>query len=65
MESGADKSSDKDTATFTKNLEEPEEKRKGDLWCKEENWPRLKKAMERRRDPAVNKVRDAACLELG
>ena len=35
------------------------------MWWKEENWPTLKKSLERRRNPAVNKVYDAACLELG
>ena len=65
MESGADNSSEQDTATANKELEEPESKRKSNLWWKEDNWPRLKKDMERRRNPEVNGVFNKACLELG
>ena len=51
MESGADNSSEKDTVTVTKELEELAANQKGDFWYKEENWPSLKKDMERRRNP--------------
>ena len=64
MESGADNSSEQDTAIVTKEFEEPAAKRKRTLWWKEENWPRLKKAMERRRNPEVDGACDAACLGL-
>ena len=65
MESGADNSSDYDTSTVIKGLEEPQSKQKRTLWWKEENCPSLNKSMERRRNPAVNGVCDAACLDLG
>ena len=65
MESGADNSSEHDTATVTKYLEEPTAKRKRTLWWKEENCPRLEKATERQRNPSANGVCDAAFLELG
>ena len=65
MESGADNSSEQDTATVTKEVEEPTENQKKNFWWKEENWPRLKKVLERRRNPVVNGVCDAACLGLG
>ena len=45
MESGADNSSEQDTATVTNELEEPEAKKNRVLWWKEENWPSLKKYM--------------------
>ena len=50
MESESDNSSEQDTATVPKELEEPSEKQKRRLWWKEENWPTLKKAMERQRN---------------
>ena len=65
MESGGDNSSEQDTATVTKEVEETTENQKKNFWWKEENWPRLKKVLERRRNPVVNGVYDAACLELG
>ena len=65
MESGADNSSEQDIATVTKELEEPSAKRNRNLLCKEENLPRLKKYLGRLRNPAVNGVCDADCLELG
>ena len=65
MESGADNSSDYDTSTVIKGLEESQSKQKRTLWWKEENCPSLNKSMERRRNPAVNGVCDAACLDLG
>ena len=46
MESGADNSEEQDTGTVTKELEEPAAKQKRTSWCKEENWPRQKKAPE-------------------
>ena len=58
MELGSDNSSDQDKATVTKELEEPEEKKMRILWWKEENCPTPKKALERRRNPAVNQVCD-------
>ena len=58
MESGSNNSSEQDTATVTKELEEPVSKQKKTLWCKEENWRTMKKALERRRNPAVNRVCD-------
>ena len=60
-----DNSSDQDTATVTNELEEPAAKRNRTLCWKEEKWPRLNKYLERRRNPAVNGVFDAAYLELG
>ena len=35
------------------------------MWWKEENWTRLNKDLERRRNPAVNGVCDATFLGLG
>ena len=64
MESAYDKSSEQNTATVTKKLEEPKAKQKRSLWWKEENWPRLKKAMDIWRNPAVNGVCDEDFLEL-
>ena len=58
VESGSDNSSEQETATVTKELEEPVEKRMSILWRKEENWTMLKKDLERRRNPAVNRVCD-------
>ena len=65
MESGADNSLEKDTSKVTKELEEPLVNRNRTLWWKEQKWPRLKKALQRQRNPAVNVLCDAACLELG
>ena len=65
MKSGADNSLEQETSTVTKELEELEEKRKIILRWKKKNWPRLKKYMERRRNPEVNGVCDAAYFELG
>ena len=65
MESGADNSSDKYTATVTKQLEEPAEKRSMTLWWKEENWTRLKRYMDIWRNPEASVVCDADCLGLG
>ena len=45
MESVSDNSSYKDTDTVTKENEEPSAKRNSTSWCKEENWPRLKKSL--------------------
>ena len=59
MESGSDNSLGQDKATFTKELEETDAKQKRNLWCEEENKPRLKKAMEIWRNPEVNGVCDA------
>ena len=64
MESVADNSSEHETSTVNKELEEPASKRKRNLWRKEYNWPRLKKDLERQSNPAVNEMCDAACLEL-
>ena len=64
MESGADNSSDQDTDTVTNELEELVATLTMPLWWKEENWPTLKKALERQRNPDVNGVCYAACLEL-
>ena len=65
IESGADKSSEQETATVTKELEETPVKQKRTFCWKEENWTRPKKSLERRRNLEVNGVCDAACLELG
>ena len=51
--------------TVTKELKEPPAKKDTTLWWKEDNWSRMKKAMEIRRNPAVDGVWDEACLELG
>ena len=45
MESGYDDSSEQDTVTATKDLEEPVAKQNRNLWWKEDNWPRLNKAI--------------------
>ena len=58
MESEADNSSELDTSTVTKELEEPSAKQKSTLWWKEKNCPRLKKAMEIWRNPEINGVCD-------
>ena len=65
METGSDDSLEQDKATVTKEFEEPSENRKKNLWWKEENQPRLNKAMKIIRNPVVNVVCDAACLEWG
>ena len=56
MESGSYNSSEQDTATVTKEVEEPEAKRMRILGWKEDNRTTLKKALERRRNPEVNGV---------
>ena len=56
LEAGADGSEEQDTATVTKEVEEPEAKRMRILGWKEDNWTTLKKALERRRNPEVNGV---------
>ena len=53
MESGSDNSEEKDAATVTKDNGEPEEKRKRDLWWKEENLASLNKSLERYSNPMV------------
>ena len=65
MESGYDKSAEDVTTTVTKENEEPAEKRKRTSWWKEDKWPRLKKYLERLRNPMVDGVCDEGCLELG
>ena len=65
LESGADNSAEQDTCTFTKEIDEPPTRRNVNLLWKEWNWQRLKKAMNKRRNPAVNEVCDEYCLELG
>ena len=65
MESGADNSEEQDTGTVTKELEEPAAKQKRTSWCKEENRPRLKKALKRLRNPTVDGVCYEGDLELG
>ena len=55
MVSGSDNSSEQNTATVTKELEEPAEKQMMILWRKEENWPTLRKDMEILRNPAFNR----------
>ena len=47
MESVADNSSEHETSTVNKELEEPASNIKRNLWWKEYNWPRLKKDLER------------------
>ena len=42
MKSGSDNSSSQDTATVTKELEEPSAKQNSTSWWKEKNCPRLK-----------------------
>ena len=64
LKSGSDISAEQDTATVTKELEEPAAKRKMTLFWKEENWTRLKKAMGRHRNTVLNGVCEADCLEL-
>ena len=56
MESVSDNSSEQDTATVTKEFEEPAAKVMMTLWWKEYNWPTLKKALERWRNPLLNQV---------
>ena len=65
MESGYDNSLEHDTATVTKELQEPAENWNMTMWWKKENWPMLKKYMQIWRNLAVNGVVDAACLGLG
>ena len=60
MESGSDNASEQDTATVTKELEETAAKQKRILWWKENKWPKLKKSMERQRNPADYGMCDAA-----
>ena len=47
-----------DTATVTKELEEPASTKMRVFWWKEENWPTPKKDLETRRNPVVNGVCD-------
>ena len=58
MESGSDNSSEQDTDTVTKELEELAAKRMMNLCWKEETRPRMKKSIERRRNTAVNGLCD-------
>ena len=60
-----DKSADQDRATVNKQNEEPEAKLKRYLWCKEYNWSRLKKYLERLSNPTVDEVHDEGGLRLG
>ena len=64
MESGADNSAEQVTAKVTKELDETAENLKRTSWWKEENWSRMKKALENWRKPVVNGVSDEACLGL-
>ena len=64
MESVYDNSSEQDTDTVTKENEEAEAKRKRNFWWKEENWPSLKKLLERLSNPTVYRVCDEGDLEL-
>ena len=65
MESGYDNSPEQDTDTVTKENKEPTANPSMDLWWKEENLPRMKKYMERLRNPKVDVVCDEGYLELG
>ena len=65
MESGSNNSAYHYTDTFTKDNEEPASKRNRALWCKEDNWKRLKKLLEILRNPTVVGVCDEGYLELG
>ena len=56
MESGSDNSSQQDTSTFTKELEEPAANQMRILWWKQQNWSMLKKALQRQRNPVVSLV---------
>ena len=64
MESESDNSSERYIDTVAKELEEPSAKKIKALWWKEENRPRLKKAMERQSNPVFNGVWGEACLKL-
>ena len=65
MEPGVDNSVEWHTATVNKQNEEPEAKLKRYLWCKEYNWSRLKKYLERLSNPTVDEVHDEVGLRLG
>ena len=58
IESVSDNSSEQDTATVTKDLEEPAANKMRTLWWKDDNCSTLNKSLERQRNPAVNGVCD-------
>ena len=64
MESGYYDSAYQYTATFTKDNEEPVTNLNRTLWCKQYNWTRLKKSLERLMNPTVYGVCAKGGLEL-
>ena len=53
------------TAKVRVSEERRSAKKQRNHWWKEANWPRLKEALEKSRDPSLRGQCDVACLELG
>ena len=65
MESWDECSAPHDTSTVRVSEEIREEKKKRIQWWSQANWPRLKEALVKSRDPSLRGQCDVACLELG
>ena len=65
MESGAILSAPQDTATVRVAKERPAAKKQRNYWRTEENWTRLKRALENSQYPSLRGQCDEACLKLG
>ena len=65
MESWNECSAPIDTSTVRVSEERLAGKRKRIQWWSEANWPRLKEALVKKRDPNYRGRWDVACLDLG
>ena len=65
MESWDECSALRDTSTVRVSEERWEEKKKRIQWWSQANWPRLKEALVKSRDPSFRGQWDVACLDLG
>ena len=65
MESWDECSAPHDTSTVRVSEERRVEKKKRIQWWSQANWPRLKEALVKSRDPYFRGQWDVACLDLG
>ena len=65
MESWDEFSAPHDTSTVRVSEERRSGKKKRNQWWLQANWPRLKEALMKSRDPSLRVQCDVACLELG